>query len=215
MEIYDTEEEQIAALKRWWADNGKSTITGIVLGITCIVAWNFWQSYKTEQGYGASTMYEELLGAVNSDKLESAEKLAEALQQKYGSTAYAQYATLMRAKIQVKAGDLDAAKAILSQLAKEANSEISHVATIRLVRLMLATGEYEQGLQKIAEVDQSTAQDFSGSYDELTGDLYVALDRIAEARTAYQKALRSGHVSPLLQFKIDDLTSAEIEESQN
>ncbi len=215
MEIYDTEEEQIAALKRWWADNGKSTITGIVLGITCIIAWNFWQSYKTEQGHGASTMYEELLGAVNGDKLESAEKLAETLQQKYASTAYAQYAALMRAKIKVKAGDIDAAKAILSQLAKEANSEISHVATIRLVRLMLATGEYELGLQKIAEVDQSTAQDFSGSYDELTGDLYVALDRIAEARTAYQKALRSGHVSPLLQFKIDDLTSAEIEESQN
>jgi predicted negative regulator of RcsB-dependent stress response len=77
---------------------------------------------------------------------------------------------------------------------------------------MLAAGEYEQGLKLIAEVDPASAASFSGNYDELVGDLYVALDRLDEARTSYQKALRDGHQSPFLQAKIDDLTAPEIVE---
>jgi predicted negative regulator of RcsB-dependent stress response len=37
----------------------------------------------------------------------------------------------------------------------------------------------------------------------------VALDRLDEARTSYQKALKNGYQSPLLQLKIDDLTAPE------
>jgi hypothetical protein len=35
-----------------------------------------------------------------------------------------------------------------------------------------------------------------------------------EARTSYQNALRNGQPSPLLQFKIDDLTAQEKLETQ-
>jgi predicted negative regulator of RcsB-dependent stress response len=45
------------------------------------------------------------------------------------------------------------------------------------------------------------------------GDLYVALDRTDEARSSYEKAKRNGLQSPLLQFKIDDLTAPEKLES--
>jgi predicted negative regulator of RcsB-dependent stress response len=55
---------------------------------------------------------------------------------------------------------------------------------------------------------------FSNHYDELVGDLYVALDRVDQARTSYQNALRNGHQSPLLQMKIDDLTAPEKEENK-
>jgi predicted negative regulator of RcsB-dependent stress response len=76
--------------------------------------------------------------------------------------------------------------------------------------LNLASGEYEQGLQLIAEVDPSTAQGFTAGYEELKGDLYVALERNGEARTAYQNALRQGAASPLIQFKLDDISVPEI-----
>jgi predicted negative regulator of RcsB-dependent stress response len=120
------------------------------------------------------------------------------------------------AKTKVQQGDVESAKSIFEKQMKVADSaELRNVARIRLVKLMLATDENEKGLQTIAEVDQSSSQGFSASYDELTGDLYLALGRLGEARTAYQSALRAGSNSPLLQFKLDDITAAEIIETNS
>jgi predicted negative regulator of RcsB-dependent stress response len=102
---------------------------------------------------------------------------------------------------------MDKAKVTLIEIAKGSNKELSNVAKIRLVRLMLASGEYEKGLELINEIDPATSSSFSGNYDELVGDLYVALDRLDQARSSYQKALENGYKSPLLQIKIDDLTA--------
>ncbi|WP_341327434.1 tetratricopeptide repeat protein [Methylotuvimicrobium sp. KM2] len=208
MAIYETEEEQVEALKRWWKENGRSTITGVIVGIVIIVGWNIWQDYKQNQALQASALYAQLLNAQNEGNLESAQKIAERIQDQFGGTAYSDYANLFDAKIKVQQGDLAAAKQSLEAVAKSGGDEIAQVARLGLIRILLAKGEYEQGLQMIAEAKYSDG--FSGAYDELKGDLYVALDRLGEARTAYQAALRSGHKSPLLQFKLDDITEAEI-----
>lgn len=210
MAIYDTEEEQVEALKRWWKENGISTIVGIVVGIALILGWNYWRSYNKEQAAQASALYDQLLTTVDAGNKESAEKLAERVQAEFGNTPYALYSGLIQAKLKVEQGDVAAAKPILEKLAAKSNEELSHIARIRLVRLMLATGQYEQGLQVINQVDPASSSGFSANYDELLGDLYVALDRLDEARTSYQNALRNGSQSPLLPLKIDDLTAPEI-----
>ena len=214
MEIYDTEEEQVAAIKRWWKENGVSTIMGIVVGAIIIGGWNYWQSVTQDKANQASALYEELMVSVSNKETESVDKITERITEQYGSTAYATYAALLLAKTKVEQGDVEAAKSIFEKQMKVANSaELRNVARIRLIKLMLVSGENEKGLQLIAEVDQSSSQGFSASYDELTGDLYVALGRLGEARTAYQSALRAGSNSRLLQFKLDDITAADIIES--
>jgi predicted negative regulator of RcsB-dependent stress response len=215
VEIYETEEERLDAAKRWWKENGPSTIIGLVVGIAIILGWNFWQDHKKEQAGQASALYGQLIQAVAADKKDSAEKLAERIQQQYPKTEYAAYSGLLLAKIKVQQGDPAKAKAILKGIAAGSNKELSNIAKIRQVRLMLASGEYEQGLQLINDVDPATSSSFSGNYDELVGDLYVALDRLDQARTSYQKALENGYRSPLLQFKIDDLTAPEKVAIQN
>jgi len=209
VEIYDTEEEQLEALKRWWKENGHATILGLVMGIAVILAWNFWQDHKKEQAGLASSLYSELLLATDSNKLDSAEKLAERLQQQYPKTEYAAYSGLLLAKVKVQQGDLAKAQTILTSIASGSNKELGNIANIRLVRLMMANGQYEQGLKLINSIDPANSASYSGNYDELVGDLYVALDRIELARSSYQKALESGYRSPLLQLKIDDLTAPE------
>lgn len=117
----------------------------------------------------------------------------------------------MLAKTKVQQNDLEAAKTILEKQMNSASSdEVRNIARLRFIKLLYATGENEKGLQLIAETDKATTKEFSASYDELKGDLYVALDRLGEARTAYQSALRAGVKSPLLQFKLDDITSTEV-----
>jgi predicted negative regulator of RcsB-dependent stress response len=210
VELYDTEEEQVEALKRWWKENGQSTIAGLVVGIALILGWNYWQDHKKDQARQASALYDQLMKAVAEGNKESADKLAGSIQEQFDATPYAAYSGLLQAKVKVQQGDMAAARQILEKIARDANQEISNVAKLRLVRLLLASGDYEQGLKLIAEVDPSSSSSFSGNYDELIGDLYVALDRLDEARTSYLKALRDGYQSPFLQAKIDDLTAPEI-----
>jgi predicted negative regulator of RcsB-dependent stress response len=214
VEIYDTEEEQVEALKRWWKENSTSTIVGLVMGLVIILAWNYWQDHKKEQAAQASATYDQLLKALDEGKKESADKLAERMKEQFKGTEYAAFSGLFEAKLKTQQGDLAAAKQILKTVASESNKQLSNIAKIRLVRLMLATGEYEQGLQVINSVDAKEAASYSANYDELVGDLYVALDRLDEARTSYQNAMRNGQPSPLLQFKIDDLTAQEKLENQ-
>lgn len=209
MEIYDTEEEQLDALKRWWKENGQSAIVGLIAGIAIILGWNYWKDHKSEQANQASALYDQLLKAAAADQKDSAEKLAQRIQEQFGSTEYAAYSGLLLAKIKVEKGELDAAKPVLEKIAASSNQEIGNLAKIRLVRLMMAKGEFEQGLQLINDIDPAKISSFSGNYDELVGDLYVALDRLDQARTSYQKALENGFKSPLLQMKIDDLTAPE------
>lgn len=214
MEIYDTEEQQVEALKRWWKENGQACVVGLVLGFIAIFAWNYWQDYKKEQQFQASAMYEKVLKASEENKKETVEKLSANLEEQYKNTPYAVYSELLLAKTKVDANDIPAAKQILQDVIAKSDKQLSHIARIRLVRLLLATGEFEQGLQLINAVNAKAESGFSGSYDELTGDLYVALNRPDEARSSYQSALRNGQQSPLLQFKIDDLTAPEKVEIQ-
>lgn len=209
MAIYETEEEQLEALKGWWKENGTSTILGVAIGIAVIIGWNYWQEHKKEQASQASAIYDQLIKAAETDQNESVDKLAQRLQEQYTKSNYAAYGGLFQAKLKVQKGDIAGAKDILKKIVDGPDKELSHIARIRLVKLMLASGEYEQGLQVINEVDQAAAAKFADNYDEIVGDLYVALDRLDEARTSYQKALKNGFQSPLLQLKIDDLTASE------
>jgi len=210
VEIYETEEEQVAALKDWWKANGSSVISGVIAAVVIVGGWNFWQNYQKDKMLQASTVYEQLLKANVAKTTDSVDKIAEKLVSTYGSTAYGAYALLFQAKAKVDANDLAAAQSLLQQaIDTSSDDEVKHVARARLVRVLMAKAEYEQGLQVIANVDQAKLGGFEGIYDELKGDLYVAMSRIGEARTAYQSALKSGKSSPLLQFKLDDLTAAD------
>ncbi len=210
MAIYDTEEEQVEALKAWWKENGRSLIIGAILGGVFIVGWDFWKDHQQEQAIEASSLYSELLVFADQEKDNEATKIATQLIKQFPKSNYANYAILMQAKLKVNAGDLAAAKTILEGLLKQKDVELKNVARIRLVRLMLATKDYEKGLQLISDADPEKTKSFSANYDELTGDLYVALNRLGEARTAYQNAMRAAQGSPLLQMKLDDITAVEV-----
>lgn len=212
METFETEEQQVEALQKWWKENGTASLIGLGIGLAAILGWSYWLDYKKVETGKASAMYDQLLKNVNENQKEAIDTVANKLKIEFKSTEYAAYSTLLQAKSKIDAGDLASAKELLQSLANQ-SGDLSQLAQLRLVRLYLATGEYEKGLQLINAVNPKTTAGFSDNYDELVGDLYVALDRTDEARSAYEKALRNGHQSPLLQFKIDDLTAPEKLES--
>ncbi|KAF3981422.1 MAG: tetratricopeptide repeat protein [Methylococcales symbiont of Hymedesmia sp. n. MRB-2018] len=214
MKIYDTEEEQVVAIKRWWKENGFSTIVGIATGILIITGGNYWQQQQKDKSMQVSALFDELLVSINEEKQDSVKKITERIQEYDSSSTYVTLSRLLLAKTKVQMADLNGAQGILEKLVIDASSvELRNIARIRLIKVLQAKGENQRGLQLIAEADQADAEGFSASYDEMTGDLYVALDRLGEARTAYQSALRAGGKSALLQLKLDDITQAKMIES--
>lgn len=209
MEIYETEEEQLAALKAWWKENGQATLVGLGLGVVVILGWNYWQDYQRGQTEQAASLYGQLTKAAQANQKDSVAKLDEQMESRFSASDYALFSELTVAKLKVDQGDLAAAKTILEKVAQASNKELGNIAKIRLVHLLMANKEFEAALKLINDIDPAKSASFSAHYDELVGDIYVALDRPDQARTSYQNALHNGQQSPLLQMKIDDLTAPE------
>ncbi|MDO6804287.1 tetratricopeptide repeat protein, partial [Wenyingzhuangia sp. 1_MG-2023] len=55
-----TDEEQAEMLKRWWDENGKSTLIAIVLVAAGWLGWNYYQTQQQTTGEAASALYSSL-----------------------------------------------------------------------------------------------------------------------------------------------------------
>ena len=101
MEVYNTEEEQVQAIKQWWKDNAFSLIAGVVIGFTVLGGYRYWTENKQNQAQQASVLYSEVL-ASTKDKV----KITEMLKADYAGTPYAGLASLLIAKDNVNANEM-------------------------------------------------------------------------------------------------------------
>jgi len=53
VEIYENDNEQVDALKRFFAENGKALAVGVILGIGALVGWRYWTSHQIETARSA------------------------------------------------------------------------------------------------------------------------------------------------------------------
>ncbi|WP_045225312.1 YfgM family protein [Methyloterricola oryzae] len=208
MEIYLSEEERVEALKKWWKENAKAVMVGVALGLAIIAGWNAWKGSQRVKAEEASSLYQQLLKAVEAKQTEPATKLSERLIEQFQGTPYATYGTLFLARLKVQGGDLAGAKKALQDLSASVKDDsLKHLARVRLVRVMRAMGESEGALQLIAPLSRDKMGEFESLYEELKGDLYADLHRPDDARLAYEKARQLGESSPMLEVKINDLAA--------
>ena len=66
MEVYTTENEQVDAVRRFFAENGKALAIGVVLGIVALGGWRFWQSHQDSALTEASASFQKANQAMAS-----------------------------------------------------------------------------------------------------------------------------------------------------
>ncbi len=208
MDIYQTEEEQVEALKKWWDENGKSAIFGVVLGLGAIFGWREWQDYEITQAASASQVYEEMVIAARSNDAETVEKKANEITAEYDSTAYGMFARLSLAKVAADKGELEvAATELRNALAETSQESIKHVIRLRLARVLASAGDTAGARKVLSQV--SARGEFEVSYLELEGDLARQDSDLDSARDTYQQAVTlaqvSGQDTTVLDMKLDDL----------
>ena len=106
---YETEEQQVEALKNWWAENGRAVIAGVVLGVAVIGGWTLWQGHKESKNFAASDSYSLALEAADASNAEEALSLADKVQDDNPDHLYATYASFAAARVAIESGDLDEA----------------------------------------------------------------------------------------------------------
>lgn len=192
MEQYRTEEEQVEALRRWWNENGRSTVAAVVIALAAAFGWQAWQSNVKGQQERASDLYQALLRAIDTQdqavRSQAGTELAEQLKSEFGSSTYAQFAALHLATMAVEAGKLADAEAQLRWVLGRASSgsDTALVAQQRLARVVAAAGDTEQALAILAD---KAPGPYGASYAAAQGDVLLAAGRRDEARDAYSRAL--------------------------
>lgn len=214
MESYRTEEEQVEAIKKWWRENGKSTVFGIVAAVLLVVGWKSWQGYQRDMTAQASAVYDQLLvadaaGQQNGGSYSSAEQLADTLKQQFSNTAYADFASLFKAKYAALNEDYSLATDELQQLLKDKPAPaIETQALLRLATLKYAQEDYAEAQKHLAEID---AVAYQTAVAELRGDIFYAQGDKLAALTAYQEARQFAGAqqqaidTALLDMKISEL----------
>ena len=209
-----TEDEELAVIRDWWQRNGKPLLTGSALALVVVFGWQAWQKHQVAEAQGASVLYQQLLeNSLVADGQADVGKVAELagkLKADYAGSQYAQYASLLLAKVAVEAGKLDDARAELQAvLDKPADATLGELARQRLARVLASQGKTEDALKLLAgDADQA----FVAAREELKGDLLVKLERSDEALQAYEKAkaaLTAEAAVGGLQIKIDDLAKGD------
>ncbi len=204
---YETEEQQVEALKEWWAENGRAVIIGIVLGALLVGAWMWWKGSQEKKAVAASDNFSQTMEALQSGDSSKIAELASAAKDDHAGTLYSAYTSLAAARAAVEAGDLDEAAKQLQWAVDNAElDEVSMVARVRLARVKAAQGDAAAGL---AVLPSSYADVFTHLIEEARGDLHVVAGDNAAARTAYQAAIDSGRAPDpgALQMKFNELAT--------
>jgi len=204
---YETEEQQVEALKKWWQENGRYLIAGVVLGLGILFGWNSWKDHQETQAKAASDLYSQLVGAIESSALDDAKAFEEKLLHDYDGTPYAALGELAMARIYVEEDNLAEAEAKLRWVMDNAGEqELQEVSRLRLAQVLIAMKKYADALS-ILGTDLPAA--YISLVEELRGDALRAQGDLDKARAAYDKALlTAGGRSEYLQLKRDSLGAA-------
>ncbi|THK43267.1 tetratricopeptide repeat protein [Methylophaga sp. SB9B] len=206
MDIYASDDEKGEAIKNWWRENGRSVVTGVVLGGAVIFGGRYWinfQQAKTEQ---AAAMYQQVQFNISEADLTAAEDLTQELMQSHSKTPYAAFAVIELAAEQVRNDQAAAALEYLKWTADKAKlTGQKDLARLRMVRVLIDQGEYEQAMQL---AQQSASAGFTSLFAELEGDIHLVQENKAEAYEAYRNAISSMDADDprkiLLEMKRDD-----------
>jgi len=184
---YLDEREQAEQLKQWFKENWLWLVAGVGLGLGGLYGWQGWNAHLDRRSQEAGALFASMLEAFERNDRTRGSELAGQISGDYGSTAYADQATLVVARVQAEAGELEEAAASLRQVMESSrDAEMALVARLRLARIQTAQGQHDAAL---ATLRAAAASAVDARLDELEGDVLAAKGDAAAAREAYQRAL--------------------------
>lgn len=187
----DTEEEQIELLKKWWHENGKAIVIGVVTAVVLFLGWQTWHSHQQARNEAAAEIFQQMITAAESpDGAMKAVELAEQLRKDYSATAYGIFAALQLAKDAVVANDLPRAVMLLEWAqGQHPDASLQPLINFRLAKVQYAQGDLDKALASLSGIKDGS--EWLVTAAELRGDILQAQDKPDAARESYKVAIRA------------------------
>ena len=204
-----TEEEQLQAIKKWWAKHGNLITIVFSIILLLVSAVKYWNWHQEKISIQASNTYEQMLYAFSNKDNKSTRSFANQLINEYGNTVYADAARLLIAKLLISHDHLEKAKNLLVTVADKSQMHaLKQVAKIRMARLLAAEKNYDLALDELNIVDDSA---YMPVINELKGDIYAATGRYQQAVSSYREAITEvrthGMGNLFLEMKTNELAA--------
>ena len=185
-EQYD-EHEQSERVKQWLLNNGSNLLTGILLAVSAVFGWQWWQNHQVNKTQEAGNQYRTFLSAVEKPDLAKAVALGDGIAKNYAESDYAFLAALRLAKLQQEQGKSADALAMLDKAEKLAlNEQSRELAQIRRLQMLISQGKMQEA-GKLAATIKPVA--YPGSLADIRGDLAMAEGKREQAADYYREAL--------------------------
>lgn len=207
MDVYQTEEQQVDAIKAYWKKNGNSIIAGLVIGFSGFIGFNYYKDSQNEAELAVADQYQSVLENAGKDDKAFADAASKFVAEN-GDSNYATLASLALAK--EASADKDwpqVEKHLAAAIANAQDEGIKAIATVRLARVQVQQDNFDGALKTLGA---TLPESFTASVEETKGDIYVKQGKKELARDAYQAAVTAGGTttSSALQMKLDDLAVA-------
>jgi predicted negative regulator of RcsB-dependent stress response len=191
------EQEQLDTLKAFWKQYGNLLTWALIAALAAFAGWNGWNYWQRDQGFKAGALYDELDKAVAAADTDKVQRALADLQARYPKTSFAEQGALLAAKLQFDKGQTEASRASLTWLADQGvQDETRTIARLRLAALLASEKKFDEALKVL---DAATVAGFEALVADRRGDILLAQDKPAEARTAYQLAWAG--MAPTLDYR--------------
>ncbi|MCC7006799.1 MAG: tetratricopeptide repeat protein [Ottowia sp.] len=205
--VYGAEEQEaLDTLKAVWQRYGVFVMVGLLVVLLSVAGWSGWQYWQRKQAVEAAVLYDQAESAAYGKDVAKVLRVAMDIQTKFPRTAYAQLSALAAAKMSFETGDHKAAKEQLQWASQHGISDdLRQLAGLRLATVLLDEKDYDAALVLLKK---EVSAGFSALYIERLGDVFLAQNKLGQARAAYQKALEKVDANALAQrqllnFKLD------------
>jgi predicted negative regulator of RcsB-dependent stress response len=205
VEVYSNENEQVDALRQFFANNGKFLAVGVIIGIAALGGWRFWSSHQEGTDKAASAEYQQLTSAMQADKPDSLAAVATFASE--NNNTYGALASLDLAKQYVETNQLDKAITLLQSGLKDTkDANLQAVINLRLARIQLQQSQADAALSTLNNVK---GDGWTAIVADIRGEALLSKGDKQGARDAWSKGAES-QASPalkqMLQMKMNNLS---------
>jgi predicted negative regulator of RcsB-dependent stress response len=192
VEEYLTDDEQLEHVKRLASEYGPWMIGAVVLGMTFVFGLRYYENHRNERALQAAAQFGDMITALQHNDSGKTRQIANGLIRDYPSSPYADQANLTLARLYVDDGqDANAIPPLTQVMDNSKDTELRHIARLRLARVLIDQGKPDDALRILAGDPGA----FTARYHEVRGDAFYAKKDLPKAVTEYKAALGADSAS--------------------
>lgn len=211
MSRYETDQEQMDVLKKWWKENGTSLLIGLLVITLGWSAWTYYKTTQTNKALQGSAVFEAMQVKMQEGQFGDVAREGLKLMEEQPESPYSTAAALMLAKFEWEKGEKAKAEEHLKWvLTNSDDASLKFVATLRLASVYINQGELDKAQSTLdgVKVEQHVPSE-QANYQFQVGELALAQQNLEKARTAFKAVVdnekASANIQNLAKIHMSDL----------